>query len=405
MINRGGPKKIEYDPYPALGGTQFNRNLSLNTDALEWRLRVAQDIPKEEDPIKKIIQDNIQASCTVMVYGDNSFWTGSGFHIGNGVVVTAAHVAPQDIPTKINISFDGQNEFEAELIISDKNLDIALLHSSDIIGQIRPVALGDSDTLETGDIIATITSPEGWNDTATVGRVSNIHQGLGKYAPSPAWNDVFFIDADILQGSSGGMVIGTDGLVYGSVMGMAGQHADIGVGQRAICPSNKIKALIEHSKETQAASTTKRVVRSQVAPQLKPQIQALKPQMAQAAQSVYDQWEQGGEFDELNGGGICQDIAEAMASVINSNIIGGMAFTFGYEIGDQHVAVIVMSENETDEENELLENGEAFIVDIPPWVYETGSGYNWVKKQNISFDPGYISIDSLDYQEAKAWAE
>jgi S1-C subfamily serine protease len=245
-------RKIDYDPYPAIGGTQFNRNFSLNTDALEWRLRVAQEIQKEEDPIKKIIQDNIQASCTVMVYSENSFWTGSGFHLGNGIVVTASHVAPQENAIDAHLSFDGKHMYPAELLVSDKNLDVALLYSPQVGEYIHPVALGDSDTLEIGDIIATITSPEGWNDTATVGRVSNIHQGLGKYAPSPAWIDIFFIDADILQGSSGGMVIGTDGLVYGSVVGVTGQHAELGIGQRAVCPSNKIKTLIENLKETQS---------------------------------------------------------------------------------------------------------------------------------------------------------
>jgi S1-C subfamily serine protease len=95
-----------------------------------------------------------------------------------------------------------------------------------------------------GDIIATISSPEGWNDTATVGRIANIHQNLGELAPSSAWNDIIFIDADILQGSSGGMVIGTDGLVYGSIVGVTGQNAEIGLGQRAVCPSNKIIALL-----------------------------------------------------------------------------------------------------------------------------------------------------------------
>ena len=66
---------------------------------------------------------------------------------------------------------------------------------------------------------------------------------------SPDFFDLIFIDADILQGSSGGMTIGTDGLVYGSIMGVTGQHADIGIGERAICPSNKIQALLQTIKK------------------------------------------------------------------------------------------------------------------------------------------------------------
>jgi type I restriction enzyme M protein len=49
--------------------------------------------------------------------------------------------------------------------------------------------------LELGETVAVIGAPEGWADTVTVGRLSNIHQSLGDYAPGPSWNDVMFIDA------------------------------------------------------------------------------------------------------------------------------------------------------------------------------------------------------------------
>jgi S1-C subfamily serine protease len=102
---------------------------------------------------------------------------------------------------------------------------------------------GNSDALEVGDIIAVISAPEGFHDTATVGRVSNIHQSIAD-PNMPAWNDIIFIDADILEGSSGGMVIGVDNLIYGTIMGVTGQHADIGVGESSVCPSNKIQNML-----------------------------------------------------------------------------------------------------------------------------------------------------------------
>lgn len=219
--------------------------MRFNTDLLEWNMRLAQE--KQSDPIKEIIQSSIQASCTVLIYADNKQWTGSGFHIGDGIIVTAAHVAPVELtskPHEISLSFDGQTLYPAQIVASEHQFDVALLMCRQITNNIPSVKLGDSDKAEVGDIIATIGSPEGWNDTATVGRISNIHQSLGEFAPSPAWNDIIFIDADILQGASGGMIIGTDGLVYGSIMGVTGQLAEIGIGQRAVCPSNKIKALV-----------------------------------------------------------------------------------------------------------------------------------------------------------------
>lgn len=207
--------------------------------------------PKVDDPIKQIIQGNIEASCSIFVHQGRQSWTGSGFHLGSGYIVTASHVCPPELMDgsgEIQISFDGKSKYSASIISSDLNSDIAIVFVDKIQEHVKSVQLGDSDTLEVGDIVAVIGSPEGWHDTATVGRISNVHQSLGEDAPSPAWNDIIFIDADILQGVSGGMVIGTDGLVYGSVMGVTGQLAQYGVGENSICPSNKIRALLQQIK-------------------------------------------------------------------------------------------------------------------------------------------------------------
>jgi hypothetical protein len=107
------------------------------------------------------------------------------------------------------------------------------------------VVVGNQNfTLKIGDLVIVISAPEGFHDTATFGRVSNTHMSLGENAPSEAWQDFIFIDADIMEGSSGGMVLGTDGLVYGLVMGVTGQHAESGLGENSISPSNKIKQLL-----------------------------------------------------------------------------------------------------------------------------------------------------------------
>ena len=135
--------------------------------------------------------------------------------------------------------------YKAEVLISNPDYDAGILSCKQIEKFIPSLKLGNSNTIEVGDIVAVIGSPEGFHDTATVGRVSNIHQSLGQSAPSLAWQDIIFVDADILEGSSGGMVIGMDGFVYGIVMGVTGQHADIGIGQNSICPSNKVIELLK----------------------------------------------------------------------------------------------------------------------------------------------------------------
>jgi len=228
----------------------------LNIHSLDYKLKIAQqtaagEIPTREkihDPIGDMINEAINAACTIFVEQGKKSWTGSGFHLGKGFVATASHVVPPELEGtgyQITMTFDGKNIFPAQLVVSNPNIDSGLLLNPQIAQSIPSVKLADSNKAQIGDIIAVISSPEGWHDTATVGRISNLHQSMGQQAPTPAWNDIIFIDADILEGSSGGMVIGTDGFVYGSIMGVTGQRANIGIGERSICPSYKILQLLE----------------------------------------------------------------------------------------------------------------------------------------------------------------
>jgi len=204
---------------------------------------------KVSDKIQEVIQAAIPASCSIYVKTRKKSWSGSGFHIGNGYVVTASHVAPPEIQDsgEINLTFDQQIMYSAKIFKSDPNIDAAILQIQGDYSTIAAVALANSDNLELGETVAVLGAPEGWHDTVSVGRISNMHQSMGSSAPSPAWNDVIFVDAKILQGVSGGMCITTDGLVIGSVIGVTGTLANLGIGENVICPSNKILDLIKKS--------------------------------------------------------------------------------------------------------------------------------------------------------------
>lgn len=216
----------------------------LDTTYLDYLTKYAQKFKKIEDPLKEISKLGLQSSCTVYVYSGKTQWSGSGFHVGNGNIITASHVVPPDNTiSQIKISFDDKNFYDAEMLLSDPNAEVGIIYCEAAKKLIPPLQLGNSDTLEVGDLIVVVSSPEGFHDTVTFGRVSNIHQSV-KNVELPAWQDIIFIDADILEGSSGGMVLGTDGLVYGLVIGVAGQHAEIGIGEQSVCPSNKIKSLL-----------------------------------------------------------------------------------------------------------------------------------------------------------------
>jgi S1-C subfamily serine protease len=211
---------------------------------LDSLIKTSQSAEKVEDPIKKTIQLGLQASCSIYVRSGKKNWSGSGFHIGNNIIVTAGHVVPSDQTlTEILVTFDNKNFIPAQFLTSDPSIDSGAVRVERIPNNIPTLQFANSDAVEVGDIVSVIGSPEGFHDTATVGRISNLHQSINEES-LPAWTDLIFVDADILEGSSGGMVIGTDNLVVGTIIGVTGQHADIGVGENAVCPANKITNML-----------------------------------------------------------------------------------------------------------------------------------------------------------------
>jgi len=114
-------------------------------------------------------------------------------------------------------------------------------------------------------------------------------------------------------------------------------------------------------------------------------IESLKQQLAQAAQKVYDEWEQNeeGECDMYGVGGICHDIADAMCGVLTDN--GYECTTVSQQVGEQHVYSIAKSDEGV------------FLVDIPPHSYETGGGYCWKKIPGVKFTEDYVVVDLLSH--------
>ena len=61
----------------------------IDVNYLDSMTRVSQATGKIEDPVKKIIHKGLQSSCTIFVKDGKNQWSGSGFHIGMGMIVTA----------------------------------------------------------------------------------------------------------------------------------------------------------------------------------------------------------------------------------------------------------------------------------------------------------------------------
>lgn len=113
-------------------------------------------------------------------------------------------------------------------------------------------------------------------------------------------------------------------------------------------------------------------------------VRSLKPQMAAAAQRVYNRWHP----DDYGGGGICDDVASAMSGVIAMRV-AGVEVDVGGWAGD-HAFVQVWNDEE------------ALNVDIPPGVYETGGGYSWEKIEGVRISSRDVFVDSIPLSYVKA---
>ena len=111
----------------------------------------------------------------------------------------------------------------------------------------------------------------------------------------------------------------------------------------------------------------------------------MRPKMAEAAQRVYDEWDQDDEYNDFGDGGICDAIAQELQGVIASNIADAN-MTDGGQDGDDHAYTLV-----SDSSHQIFE------VDIPPHVYERGGGYSWTKLPNIVFEPSDVLINKLNW--------
>ena len=149
-------------------------NFKIDYNLLESLVKTSQTRDWADDPVKKTIRTGLGSSCTIYVRSGKKNWSGSGFYIGNNMVITAGHVVPNDQTlTEIMCTFDGKKYIAATFMASDSNIDPGAVRLEFAPTDIAPLRFGNSDSLEVGDIVAIISAPEGFHDTATVGRISS----------------------------------------------------------------------------------------------------------------------------------------------------------------------------------------------------------------------------------------
>jgi len=128
----------------------------------------------------------------------------------DGLVVTNYHVAGGADAIKVVLS--NRREFSAEVVLSDKRIDLVLLRLDGASGLPR-LPLAPRGSLSVGDLVLAIGNPYGIGQTVSSGIVS----ALARTGLAVGDRDGFFIqtDAPINPGNSGGALVDTQGRLVG----------------------------------------------------------------------------------------------------------------------------------------------------------------------------------------------
>jgi serine protease Do len=162
---------------------------------------------------------------------------GSGVIVSNeGHIITNNHVVDQVDEIEVQLS-DGRTK-KARLVGADAIADLAVLKVDD--PGVKPLKLGDSDSVQAGDFVLAIGNPFGFEETVTDG----IFSSKGRPNRVDGFGDFLQTNAAINPGNSGGPLINLRGEVVGintAIISRSGGSQGIGFA----IPSNTVRTALE----------------------------------------------------------------------------------------------------------------------------------------------------------------
>jgi 2-alkenal reductase len=169
--------------------------------------------------------------------------SGSGFVWDNeGRIVTNNHVI--EGAQELEVTFSDDTSVPAKVIGTDPSTDLAVIQVSISEDRLAPVALGDSDAIEPGQLAIAIGNPFGLQRTVTAGVISALGRSL-RAENARLIGDIIQMDTAINPGNSGGPLLDAQGRVIGvnsALFNPTGQSVSIGVG--FAIPVNAVKRVI-----------------------------------------------------------------------------------------------------------------------------------------------------------------
>lgn len=169
---------------------------------------------------------------------------GSGVIISDdGYIVTNNHVI--DGAEKLEVTLNDNRKFNARVIGTDPNTDIALLKIS--ATKLSPIIFGNSDDVKVGEWVLAVGNPFGLNSSVTAGIVSAKARGINK-GNNVGIESFIQHDAAVNPGNSGGALVNVDGELIGintMIYSQTGNYS----GHSFAIPSSVVKKIITDIKQ------------------------------------------------------------------------------------------------------------------------------------------------------------
>ena len=166
---------------------------------------------------------------------------GSGVIIdSNGYILTNSHVIADGAAKTINVLFENGDTLPGKVLWNDVTLDLAVLKVE--AKNLPEAELGDSDSLEVGQLAVAIGNPLGldFQRTVTAGVISGLNRSI-KVDQYNVMENLIQTDASINPGNSGGPLLNDKG----EVIGINTAKVQTGEGLGFAIPINLTKPIIE----------------------------------------------------------------------------------------------------------------------------------------------------------------
>lgn len=133
-------------------------------------------------------------------------------------MITNHHVI--DGARDLSVTFSDDKTYAAEVVKYDENNDIAIIRvrikdlSESTLAEIKPIKIGDSNSLDIGESVVAIGNALGYGQSVTTGVVSAVNRN---FAPKESLDTKTYIqtDAAINPGNSGGALLNMKGELVG----------------------------------------------------------------------------------------------------------------------------------------------------------------------------------------------